>query len=53
MNPRDKYLKVYGTRYRCVLRYISLHELEPLASFVLNVIRTGPGQRRKIDRLLR
>jgi hypothetical protein len=45
-------LRVYGTRYKCVLRYTSVAALDPLAEFVRGVVaKSGRGQR--IERLIK
>jgi len=35
-------IRVFGTRYRCRLRYAHVHSLDPLSGFVLDVIRRAP-----------
>jgi len=35
-------IRVFGTRYRCRLRYAHIQALDPLSGFVLDVIRQAP-----------
>ncbi|XXY15463.1 hypothetical protein WME88_45225 [Sorangium sp. So ce216] len=42
MSSVPSFIKIFGTLYSCVLRYVSVKDLDPLARFMLEAIRSEP-----------